>query len=187
VSKIVIIIIIAAAVISAIAILNINSKPSAEIPQIATNNMIISSPSFKNGDYIPKKFSCEGENINPELLIDNVPAGAKSLALIMRDPDAPISGGFTHWLVWNIDSGTSVIKEESVPPGSVEGKNDAKRAGYTGPCPPPGHGIHHYHFTIYALSAILNLNPDVDKKSLESEVGKYLLAEADLVGLYQRK
>ena len=87
--------------------------------------MIITSPSFDDGNTIPKKFTCDGGDINPELLIQNVPAEARSLALIMHDPDAPTAGGFTHWTVWNIDPATTLIKDESIPSGSVEGSNDA--------------------------------------------------------------
>ena len=83
--------------------------------------MILTSSSFEHNSFIPKKFSAEGGNINPELTIQNVPEEAKSLALILHDPDAPVPGGFTHWVVCNIDSRTTVIKQESVPPGGVEG------------------------------------------------------------------
>ncbi len=156
-------------------------------------NMIVTSPSFENDGYIPERFTCDGStaltasggDINPELDISGVPAETKSLALIVHDPDAPMAGGFTHWLVWNINPKTPVIKEESVPPGSLEGKNDSGKIGYIGPCPPSG--VHHYHFTIYALSAIIDLKSGSDKKSLESEINKHLIAQADLVGLYQRK
>ena len=187
--------------------------------------MIITSPSFKDGEFIPSKFSCDGStllttggstsldqaqdkslttggstsldvtrdksftagggDINPELQIQNVPAEAKSLALIMHDPDAPMAGGFTHWLVWNIDPKTTLIKEESVPPQSTEGKNDAQRIGYIGPCPPSG--IHHYHFKLYALDAMLNLNSGAEKSALETEIKRHLIAQAEVVGLYQKK
>jgi Raf kinase inhibitor-like YbhB/YbcL family protein len=160
---------------------------AAQNKQVINSSMLVTSPSFENNAYIPQKFTCDGGNINPELDISGVPEGAVSLALIMHDPDAPLIGGFTHWLVWNIGPHMSVIKEESVPPGAVEGKNGSGKIGYTAPCPPKGHGIHHYHFTIYALSAKLELTTDTDKNSLEVAMGKYLLTESDLVGLYQRK
>ena len=174
-----------------------NSSVSSNILNTSDNlNMIITSPSFENNGYIPAKFTCDGSSINPELQIENVPAEAKGLALIMHDPDAPLAGGFTHWLVWNIAASSEaslapagrdpiVIKENSVPAGCVEGKNDSGKIGYIGPCPPSG--VHHYHFTIYALSAIIDLQSGSDKKSLETEIDKYLIARADLIGLYQRK
>ena len=148
--------------------------------------MTITSPSFQNNDYIPKKFSCEAENINPELHIQNVPENTKSLALIMHDPDAPMPGGFTHWLIWNIDPKTEVIKENSVPAGATQGKISNGKPGYTGPCPPPGHGVHHYHFKLYALTAVLDLPASANKTDLESEIQKQLIAEAELIGLYAR-
>src|SRR5258708_687538 len=116
--------------------------------------MILTSPSFDNNTSIPKKFTCEGGNINPELHIQNIPEEAKSLALILHDPDAPVPGGFTHWVVWNIAPTTAIIKQESTSPGSVEGKNGAGRLGYVGPCPPSG--THHYEFRLYALDVMLD-------------------------------
>ncbi|HVO28970.1 MAG TPA: YbhB/YbcL family Raf kinase inhibitor-like protein [Candidatus Paceibacterota bacterium] len=148
--------------------------------------MILTSPSFQNDGNIPKKFTCDGGGINPELQIQNVPPGAKSLALIVHDPDAPVPGGFTHWVVWNIDPAIPFIKEESVPPGSSEGVNGAGEAGYAGPCPPPGHGAHHYRFRLYALDSPLELPAATRATELEAEIGKHLLESAELVGLYGR-
>lgn len=147
--------------------------------------MTIQSPSFENNGMIPKKFSGEGVNINPELRIRDVPAGARSLALIMHDPDAPRPGGFTHWVMWNIAPMTTVINEGSVPPGAREGKN-GRGTSYLGPYPPPGHGIHHYEFHLYALDTPLDLPATAGKAELETEVRKHLIEEAELVGLYER-
>ena len=163
--------------------------------------MIITSPLFKNGEKIPLKFSCDGDpptgGINPELQIQNVPEGAKSLALIVDDPDATRGNTFTHWLLWNIDSDTTVIKEESVPPGlpsealakegAVEGVNDFGNIGYGGPCPPKGANPHRYYFKLYALDAILKLSVSVNKNELEAEINKHLIANAELVGYYGRQ
>jgi Raf kinase inhibitor-like YbhB/YbcL family protein len=147
--------------------------------------VILTSPSFEGGGSIPKKFTCEGENINPELLIQNVPEGAKSLALIMHDPDAPLAGGFTHWVVWNISPKMAVIKEESVPPGSMEGMRTRGGVGYVGPCPPTG--THHYEFRFYALDAMLDLPSSTEKAELEAEIQKHIIAETQLVGLYKKQ
>ncbi len=149
--------------------------------------MIITSPSFQEGEAIPAKFTCDGGDINPELFIQNVPDDAKSLALIMDDPDATRGGTFTHWLAWNIDPQTSYIKQESVPPGSVEGLNDFGKTGYGGPCPPPGVKPHHYHFKLYALSDMLNISSESAKSVLESEISKYLIVKTELIALYGRK
>ncbi len=152
-------------------------------PEITMMN--ITSLSLKNGGMIPAEFTCDGSNTSPELRIEGVPAGAKSLALIMHDPDAPRAGGFTHWVVWNINPATMAIAENGVPPESVEGKNDAGRTGYIGPCPPSG--MHHYGFHLYALDALLDLASTSGKAELETEISKHLLAEASFVGLYTRE
>lgn len=146
--------------------------------------MILTSPSFKNNGMIPLKFTCEGGNMNPELQIQNVPEGAKGLALIMHDPDAPMPGGFTHWVVWNIAPTTSVIKEESVPPGSAEGMN-SRNAGYTGPCPPSG--MHHYEFHLYALDAKFDLLPSTRKAELETAMQGHVIEQTLLTGLYKKQ
>jgi Raf kinase inhibitor-like YbhB/YbcL family protein len=149
--------------------------------------MLLTSPSFENGMPIPRKFSGEGGNINPELEIQNVPDGAKSLVLILHDTDAPRPGGFTHWIVWNIDPGTQIIKQESIAPGSREGMNDGGTVGYIGPYPGLGHGIHHYHFGLYALDAMLDIPPDIKRAELLREIKKHLIEETELIGTYERK
>ncbi len=157
--------------------------------------MVITSPSFKEGESIPVKFSCDGfdksfdmggDDINPELQVQNVPAETRSLALIVDDPDATRGVTFTHWLVWNIDPQTKVIKEDSVPPNSVEGVNDFGRVGYGGPCPPRGSKQHRYFFKLYALDAILTLSSGASKSALTTEAEKHLIVKAELIGLYGR-
>ena len=147
--------------------------------------MLLTSSSFENGADIPRKFTCDGGDMNPELEIHNVPDGAKSLALVLRDPDSPGVGGFAHWLVWNIDPRTTFIKEESVPPGATEGTNDFRTVRYGGPC--PSHGAHHYHFKLYALDAILDLPEKTELHDLETAIAGHILAETELVGMYERK
>jgi Raf kinase inhibitor-like YbhB/YbcL family protein len=148
--------------------------------------MILISPSFDNNSNIPRKFTCDGGDINPELQIQNIPPGTKSLALIMHDPDAPRVGGFTHWVVWNINPLISVVKEESVPPGSVEGMNGAGKTGYMGPCPPTG-SAHHYHFTLFALDRVLDLDSNTKIESVQQAIKEHLLDSAELIGLYARE
>lgn len=146
--------------------------------------MILTSPSFENNGFIPSKFTCDGGDINPELHIQNVPGGTKSLALVMDDPDAP-GRTFTHWLVWNINPETTLIKEESSASESSEGATDFDRVGYGGPCPPSG-VPHRYFFKLYALDVILELRAGAIKNELEKEINKHLIAKAELVGLYKR-
>lgn len=146
--------------------------------------MKISSPSFEEGGNIPPKYTCDGESINPPLEISGVPTDAKSLALIVHDPDAPLAGGFTHWIVFNINPGTKEIKENSVPPDATEGTNGTGNAGYTGPCPPSG--IHHYQFKLYALDSSLNLEASTKKEDVENAMEGHIVDQAILVGLYKR-
>ena len=143
--------------------------------------MIITSPAFEEGASIPRKFTCKGGNMNPELLIQHVPGGAKSLALILHDPDAPAEGGFTHWVVWNIKPGTTLIKEESVPPGASEGRNDTGENAYFGPCPPSG--THRYYFHLYALDAELDLPDETDGNALKRAMEGHIIEQAELMGL----
>jgi len=147
--------------------------------------MLIISPSFEDGGFIPKKFSGDGGDLNPELQIQNIPSGTKSLALILHDPDAPMPGGFYHWIVWNIDPRTMLIKEESVPPGAVEGANSAGIVGYVGPKPPPGE-THHYHFKLYALDDELHLVEGGTVDELMVNMEGHIIADAELIGLYTR-
>ncbi|MBI2623513.1 MAG: YbhB/YbcL family Raf kinase inhibitor-like protein [Candidatus Liptonbacteria bacterium] len=147
--------------------------------------MILTTPAFKNGEPIPKKFTCEGGDINPGLRIENMPQGVKSLALIMEDPDAP-GATFVHWIVWNIDPAAAFVKEESKPSRSIEGTNSAAKIGYTGPCPPPGKP-HHYFFKVYALDADMDLMPGATRQEFEEALAGHVLAEAELMGTYARE
>lgn len=150
----------------------------------SNGNMLIISSAFKNNDFIPAKYTCDGDNINPPLDIDGVPEGAQSLALIVGDPDAP-RGTWTHWLVWNIDPKTMEISEKSLPQWVIEGKTSFGKPGYGGPCPPSG--THRYLFKLYALDTALDLTPQADKSELEKAMAGHVLEEAELIGLYSHK
>jgi hypothetical protein len=143
--------------------------------------MEITSPAFQNDQLMPSKFTCEGENINPALTIENIPEGSKSLALIIDDPDA-VSGTFVHWVVFDIPV-ISKIEEDSVP--GKQGNNSAGRSQYHGPCPPSG--THRYFFKIYALDTMLNLEEGTTKAQLEKAIQAHVLDKAELVGLYKRR
>lgn len=164
-----------------------SSKNESQNPPLQNQNlaqpMTISSPSFNNSAKIPPKFTCDGGNINPELIIQNVPPQTKSLALIMDDPDAVGGKTFTHWLVWNIDPKTEKIKQESVPPGATEGLNDRQKVGYTGPCPPDGKP-HRYFFKLYALDSMIDLQPSAAKKELEAATLNHLIKKAEFRGMF---
>ncbi|HHE76480.1 MAG TPA: YbhB/YbcL family Raf kinase inhibitor-like protein [Candidatus Parcubacteria bacterium] len=146
--------------------------------------MKLTSPAFENNGFIPSKYTCDGEDINPPLKIEGVPEEAKSLVLVVDDPDAPM-GTWDHWVVWNIESSVSEIKENEVPRGGVEGVNDFQKHSYGGPCPPSG--IHHYHFKAYALSEKLDLSPSAKKDDVERAMQAFIIDKAELVGLYQKK
>jgi len=148
---------------------------------IVTATLTITSPAFKNNGSIPDKYTCDGTNTNPELNISGVPENAKSLALIVDDPDAP-SGTFVHWVMWNIPV-SSKIEENSV--GGMQGKNGKNENKYTGPCPP--RGTHHYHFKMYALDSMLDLSLNTDKEALLKAMEGHVLAMGELVGEYNRK
>jgi len=147
------------------------------------NNMKISSPAFENNNPIPKRYTCDGENINPPLLFEDVPLQTQSLILIIDDPDAPI-GTFLHWLVFNIPPKTRLIEENSVPSGAIVGKNDFNQNKYSGPCPPSGE--HRYFFHLYALDTLLDLKENANLTEIKANIRDHLLAEAELIGLYQR-
>ena len=143
--------------------------------------MEIQSPAFENNGYIPSKYTCQGEDINPPLQISQVPQEAKSLVLIVDDPDAPM-GTWVHWVVWNIPPKIKEISEKSLPQGAVEGLNDFQKHSYGGPCPPSG--THRYFFKLYALDTILNLDTSSTKNDLERAMKGHILDQAQLIGLY---
>ena len=144
----------------------------------------ITSPAFKQRERIPPKYTCDGMDVNPPLTIENVPLKAKSLALIVDDPDAP-RGTWVHWVLWNVDPGTREVKEQSIPTGATQGVNDFGNRDYGGPCPPSG--THRYFFKLYALDTALTLGPDATKAALEVAMKGHILAEAEIIGLYERK
>ncbi len=141
------------------------------------------SPAFPNGHRIPSLFTCDGDDINPELRFDGVPKEAKSLALVVDDPDSP-SGNWLHWSVWNIDPSLRIIEEDSVPDKALEGETDFSEVGYGGPC--PGYGEHEYRFTIFALDSFLDVHEGAPRHVLEAAMQPHILASAALTGRYQR-
>jgi Raf kinase inhibitor-like YbhB/YbcL family protein len=142
--------------------------------------MKITSSAFKQGERIPSRYTCDGENINPALGIEDVPKNAASLALIVDDPDAP-AGTWVHWVVFGIPV-VSGIKERSVP--GKQGRNDFGKLNYGGPCPPGG--THRYFFKLYALDASPALAEGITKAALEQAMQGHILAKAELMGVYSR-
>ena len=148
--------------------------------------MKLSSPVFQDGEEIPSRYACEGESINPPLIIEDVVSGAQSLALVMDDPDAP-AGIWTHWVLWNISPETAEIFEDSVPENALEGENSSGNIGYDGPCPPSG--IHHYSFRVYALDAMAGMDLPAGAAVADAQkfINDHILESAELTGIYSRK
>jgi hypothetical protein len=145
--------------------------------------MTIASPAFGNCQMIPKIYTCDGENINPALNFSNIPKRAKSLALIVDDPDAP-AGTWTHWIVFNIRPTTKKIEQNSVPAGSTLGTTSFGKPEYGGPCPPSG--THRYFFKLYALDTTLKADTKTTETALVNEMQGHILDQAQIVGLYRR-
>lgn len=182
--------IIAAVVIVGIIVL-VNGKPKEKPTQVPTStpskpisNMKITSSAFGNNEKIPKKFTCDGENINPPLTISEVPENTKGLALIVDDPDAP-GKVWVHWTVWNISPETHEILENSVPQGVMQGTTDFGKPGFGGPCPPSG--THRYFFKLYALDTTLQLPSSATKAEVEALMSGHILSQTELIGLYSRR
>ncbi len=147
------------------------------------------SDAFKDGEFIPLKYTCDGVNISPPLKWEHPPKDTKSFALICDDPDAP-AGDWVHWVVYNIPSAARELTENAsgqkhLPHNSIEGLNDYRKTNYSGPCPPSG--THRYFFKLYALDILLNLKQGADKKELLDIMEGHILALTELVGKYQRK
>lgn len=152
-------------------------------------SLSISSSAFNEGDRIPDKYTCEGEDISPQLTWRDAPEGTKSFTLICDDPDAPM-GTWDHWLIYNIPADSEGLSEavptdESLTDGSKQGLNSWEKKSYGGPCPPPG-DPHRYFFKLYALDTMLTLTGDADKSTLENAMQEHILAEAQLMGTFSR-
>lgn len=144
------------------------------------STLTVSSAAIENKGFIPARYTCDGDGINPQLVIGNLPIETKSMALIIDDPDAP-SGTFVHWVMWNIPPKGRI--EENSAPGK-EGKNGKKENLYAPPC--PSSGTHHYHFKVYALDTMLDLYDNTDKKALLKAMEGHILASGELVAMYKK-
>ncbi len=165
-------------------------KKNENIEEVSImQNISISTEAFRAGETVPAEYTCDGRNVSPELSWGTVPSGAKSIALIMDDPDAP-RGTFVHWVLYNIPADTGklaggVPRTETLGDGSSQGMTDFGRPGYGGPCPPPGKP-HRYYFKIYALDTKLNLPPGATKADVERAMKGHVLAQGELMGKYGR-
>ncbi len=151
-------------------------------------NISISAEAFQTEGAIPEEYTCDGSDVSPALSWRGIPANAKSIALIMDDPDAPM-GTFVHWVLFNIPPDTTklprgVPKNRTLNDGSSQGITDFGRTGYGGPCPPGG--THRYYFRLYALDTMLDLQPGASRKQLENAMKGHILAQGELMGKYER-
>ncbi|MDE3202404.1 MAG: YbhB/YbcL family Raf kinase inhibitor-like protein [Acidobacteriota bacterium] len=152
-------------------------------------SLTVTTTAFSPGGTIPKNYTCDGADRSPNVSWSGAASGVQSFALIADDPDAPGST-WTHWLIWNIPAKSSglqdgVPKVETLDNGSRQGRNDFRRSGYGGPCPPRGKP-HHYHFKVFALDTILNLPAGAGRNQLESAMQGHVITQGELVGIYGR-
>lgn len=152
--------------------------------------MKLETDAFEHDGEIPARYSCEGENLSPALRWEDLPEEAQSLALIVDDPDAP-DMTWVHWVLYNLGVGETGLAEgvkiADLENGAVEGVNDFKKIGYGGPCPPKGHGTHHYFFKLYALDKKLDLPAGASKEELEAAMQHHILGYVEMIGTYERK
>jgi Raf kinase inhibitor-like YbhB/YbcL family protein len=149
----------------------------------------LTSPVFAPGESIPTRYTCDGDDISPPLEWTDPPAGTQSLALICDDPDAPV-GTWVHWVLYNLPPDARSLSEAvpsdaELPGGGLHGENSWRRLGYGGPCPPSG--THRYFFKLYALGMVLGLDAGADKKQVLQAMEGYVLAQAELMGVYSRQ
>ena len=156
----------------------------------------VTSSAWAPGAPIPAKYTGEGEDVSPPLAWDGLPSGTVELALVCDDPDAPTAEPWVHWVIYGIDAQVAGLPE-AIPPqpeidtpiAARQGKNSwssGRTIGYRGPMPPPGHGVHHYHFKLYALDRKLDLPPGASKSELLAAMKGHLLATGELIGTYER-
>ncbi len=161
----------------------------------------VTSTAFQHGQPIPKKYTGEGVDVSPPIAWKGLPPETKEIALICDDPDAPTAEPWVHWVIYKIPGDTTELPEGiprelrlKTPAGAMQGKNSwpddpqdkVGNIGYRGPMPPRGHGVHHYHFKVYALKGELNVQPGLTKKALLDAMKNLIVAEGELVGTYQR-
>jgi Raf kinase inhibitor-like YbhB/YbcL family protein len=152
--------------------------------------MQLLSSAFRAGEKIPVRYTCEGENVSPEISWMSAPANTKTFALILHDPDAAWPGGFTHWVLYNIPAArdhleSNLPKQERIRGTGTQGKNDTGKLGYVGPSPPSG--THRYFIRLYALDRELDLEPGATRLELSAAMENHVLAQAELMGTYAKQ
>jgi Raf kinase inhibitor-like YbhB/YbcL family protein len=159
------------------------SQPGQEPTVTAPETIIVTSSAFRDGQRIPARFSCDGNNVSPPLAWQGVPSEAKAVALVVDDPDAP-RGTFVHWVLLDLTPRTSSLAENATPAGATQAKNSAGKAAYFGPCPPSG--THHYRFTVHALSSLTGLPTGAELDRALKAIESSTIARGRLIGTYSR-
>ena len=159
------------------------ATPALAGTKVAANKLTVTSSAFSANGAIPDDYTCAGSDVSPQLAWSNTPATAKSIAILVEDPDAP-KGTVVHWLVTGIDPAMSAISRGSVPEGATQAKNEKGALAYMGPCPPAG-APHHYHFHVYALDT--QLGRATNKLDFVTQIQGHVVGEGELVGTYQKK
>jgi Raf kinase inhibitor-like YbhB/YbcL family protein len=151
--------------------------------QLNIGNLKISSSAFEDHGPIPVKYTGDGDDVSPSLEWSGAPENTRAFALVCHDPDAPLVDGFTHWVAYGISSDTTSVPEAAK--NLKTGTNSVGNAGYNGPAPPPGHGVHHYYFWVYALDSDLELEPGLDRRELFEQIEDHVIEQARLIGTYE--
>jgi Raf kinase inhibitor-like YbhB/YbcL family protein len=161
------------------------SSTRAAISTPLRSTLTLTSDAFANNGTIPTAYTCAGAGTSPALAWSGAPAATTEFVLIVHDPDAPLAGGFTHWIVVDLPAAASSLPA-AVPAGDTIAGGGSQLVAYRGMCPPAGAAAHHYHFRLYALGSPVDLNPDPTKDSVEAAIQGHILAQTDLVGLFGR-
>jgi Raf kinase inhibitor-like YbhB/YbcL family protein len=144
----------------------------------------VSSPAFGTHGRIPERHTGDGEDVSPPLEWSGAPPGTRSFAVVAHDPDAPLVDGFTHWVAYGIPGDASGLPE-GARESLLHGTNSFGNQGYNGPAPPPGHGVHHYYFWVYALDDEPQLEPGLDRRALLERIEDHVLEQARVIGTYE--
>jgi hypothetical protein len=158
--------------------------PSGTSPGTPDTAVRVTSTAFRDGEPIPRRYSCKGDNIPPPLAWTGVPAGATELALVVDDPDA-VGGRYVHWVVTGIDPTASGSPQGGTPPGGTVGPNSGGDRRFLGPCPPAGTGVHHYGFTVYVLGTHLDIDPGIPADRASDMIAGTATTQGRLVGTYR--
>jgi Raf kinase inhibitor-like YbhB/YbcL family protein len=151
--------------------------------QLNVADLRVSSPAFGGHGRIPERHTGDADDVSPPIEWSGAPEGTRSFAVVVHDPDAPLVDGFTHWVLYGIPGDATGLEEGTED--HVSGKNSLGNARYNGPAPPPGHGVHHYYFWVYALDDELELDPGLDRRALLERIEDHVIEQARVIGTYE--